>query len=44
MVALFDSNPPTAEELDRLRDMIDDARQQQASIAGEPAVTADQDA
>ena len=25
MVALFDSNPPTPEELDRLRTMIDDA-------------------
>lgn len=35
MVALFDSKPPTAEELDRLRAMIDDARHQ-ASNPGEP--------
>lgn len=37
MVALFDSNPPTPEELDRLRTMIDDASRQASSP---PAVEA----
>ena len=43
MVALFDSKPPTTEDLDRLRAMIDDARQQ-ASVAPEPAAEAARDA
>ncbi|WP_337173123.1 BlaI/MecI/CopY family transcriptional regulator [Paludisphaera sp.] len=43
MVALFDSKPPTPEELDRLRAMIDDARGQAAAPA-EPAAEGDKDA
>lgn len=43
MVALFDSKPPTTEDLDRLRAMIDDARQQ-ASVGSEPGAEAAQDA
>lgn len=43
MVALFDSKPPTVEDLDRLRAMIDDARQN-ASTPAEADVEARQDA
>ncbi len=34
MVALLDSKPPTSEELDRLREMIDEAQRQSASNPG----------
>ncbi len=33
MVALFDSKPPTPEDLDRLRTMIDDAQRQSSLVA-----------
>ncbi|MFO0889537.1 MAG: BlaI/MecI/CopY family transcriptional regulator [Isosphaeraceae bacterium] len=37
MVALLDSKPPTAEELDRLRTMIDEAQRQSISNTGATA-------
>lgn len=43
MVALFDSKPPTPEDLDRLRAMIDDAQRLSATGTGEPAEAASQE-
>jgi len=37
MVALLDSKPTTAEDLERLRSMIDEAQKQTASASAEPA-------
>ncbi len=41
MVALLDSNPPSLEELERLRAMIDEARHQAEARPSPPAASAD---
>ena len=44
MVALFDSKPPTPEDLDRLRAMIDDAQRLSSTATEEPSAGASEDA
>jgi BlaI family transcriptional regulator, penicillinase repressor len=43
MVALLDSKPPTAEDLERLRTMIDEAQKQSSTTPGEPVAETSQD-